>query len=137
MVNTGRRISLPEPEALARQIAAGRAVIAASILASPVRSARMMGADTATAQRVTWLTRMMGVRDAAIGIGGVSALRGKGNASGPWLLAGAASDAVDALVIAGALKRGRIKGVVPAAIVPLAAGTAALGAVTALRLRGR
>jgi hypothetical protein len=80
---------------------------------------------------------MMGARDAAIGVGGVAALRGKGGAGGPWLLAGAASDAVDALVIAGALKRGRIKGIVPAAIVPLAAGTAAFGAVTALRLRRR
>jgi hypothetical protein len=137
MVIAGRRVSLPEPEAMALQIAAGRAVIAASILASPVRSARTLGADTATAQRVTWLTRMMGVRDAAIGVGGVAALRGKGSDGGPWLLAGAASDAVDALVLAGALKRGRVKGVVPAAIVPLAAGTAALGAVTALRLRRR
>src|SRR5947208_909045 len=135
MVIAGRRMSLPEPEALALQIAAGRAVIAASILASPVRTVRMMGADTATAARVTWLTRMMGARDAAIGVGGVAALRGKGGAGGPWLLAGAASDAVDALVIAGALKRGRVKGIVPAAIVPLAAGTAAVGAVTALRLR--
>jgi hypothetical protein len=135
MNNAARRVLLPEPEAMALQIAAGRAVIAASILASPVRSARMLGADTATAQRVTWLTRMMGVRDGAIGVGGVAAIRSKGGASGPWLLAGAASDAVDALVLAGALKRGRVKGIVPTAIVPLAAGAAALGAVTALRLR--
>jgi hypothetical protein len=134
MNNAVRRVLLPAPEAMALQIAAGRALIAASILASPVRSARMLGADTATAQRVTWLTRMMGVRDAAIGVGGVAATR-SGTATTSWLLAGAVSDATDALVIAGALKRGRVKGIVPTAVVPFAAGAAALGAVTALRLR--
>jgi hypothetical protein len=130
-----RRFSLPEPETMALQLAAGRALIGASIVATPVRSARMFGADTATAQRVTWLTQMMGVRDSAIGVGGLVAARSGGAAARHWLLVGAVSDAVDALALAAALKRGRVKGVLPSAIVPFAAGAAALGAVTALRLR--
>jgi hypothetical protein len=133
-----RRFSLPEPETMAWQLAAGRALIGASIVATPVRSARMFGADTATAQRVTWLTQMMGVRDSAIGVGGLAAARSGGApAVTGWLLVGAVSDAVDALALGAALKRGRVKGLVPSAIVPFAAGAAALGAVTALRLRRR
>jgi len=132
-----RRLSLPEPEALALQISAGRAAIALTVLAAPVVSARVMGTDTATAQRVTWLVRMLGARDGALGVGGAAALRRDAPAAVPWLLGGAAADLVDALVIAGALKHGRLKGVVPSVIVPLAAATAAAGVLTAVRLRGR
>jgi hypothetical protein len=121
---------------MAGQLATGRALVAAVMVASPVRTARLLGTDTATAQRVTWLTRMMGVRDGAIGVGGLAAARTDGGAAAtPWLLAGAVSDAVDAVVLAGALKRGRLNGFVPRAVVPVAAGVAALGAVTALRLQ--
>jgi hypothetical protein len=130
-----RRVRLPDAESMALQIAAGRAAFATGILAAPVLSARLLGADTATAQRVSWLTRMMGIRDGALGVGGVLAARGGGSSAAVWLLGGAASDAVDAVVLAGALKQGRVKGIVPAAIVPLAAATAAAGVLTALRLR--
>jgi hypothetical protein len=131
-----RRIRRPDAPALARQLAAGRVVMAAAALAAPVPAARILGTDTATAGRVTWLTRMMAVRDGAIGAGGLAATRGSGSAA-PWLLAGAVSDAVDAAVLAVALRQGRIKGVVPTAVVPMAAGIALASAVTALRLRRR
>jgi hypothetical protein len=121
---------------MALQLAAGRALIGAVIVARPVQSARMLGSDTATAQRVTWLTRMLGVRDSVIGLGGVAASR-QGAGLRSWLLAGAAADAVDAVVLAGALKQGRVKGLLPTATVPFAAGAAALGAVTALRVGRR
>ncbi|MDT4903115.1 MAG: hypothetical protein QOH52_1131 [Pseudonocardiales bacterium] len=127
--------SLPDARALGQQIGAGRAVIAAAILAAPVPAARLLGADTATAQRVTWLSRMMAIRDGALGAGAVDALR-RGRDPVSWLLGGAVADAVDAVVIAGALKRGRLRGVVPMSIVVGAAGTSALGVVTALRIRG-
>lgn len=120
--------------ALGGQLGAGRTLMAAAILAAPVAAARLLGADTATARRVTWLTRMMGVRDAALGVGALaSARRGRGAAG--WLLGGAVSDAVDAVVLAGAIKQGRIRGVVPSAIVAGAAATAAVGLVAAARAR--
>lgn len=120
---------------LAVQIPAGRSVLAASIMAAPVVTARVMGTDTATAQRVAWLTRMTAVRDGALGVGGVLAARRGGTAVLPWLVGGAASDLVDAVVIAKAVREGRLKGVVPTLIVPLAAVTAVAGAVAAVRLR--
>jgi hypothetical protein len=137
MTSDVRRLSLPDPEALALQISAGRSAVAAVVLAAPVVSARVMGTETATAQRVTWLVRMLGARDGALGVGGAVAIRRGGSDAIPWLLGGAVADAVDALVIAGAVKQGRLKGIFPAAIVPIAALTAVAGVVTAAGLRRR
>jgi hypothetical protein len=130
-------MEIPDEGAVALQIAAGRTLIAASIMAAPVLTGRVMGTDTATARRVTWLTRMMAIRDGAIGAGGVLAARRGGAAATPWLLAGAASDLVDVVVVGKALRDGRIKGVLPTLVVPVAALTAVAGAATAARLRGK
>jgi len=121
---------------MAQQLAAGRALAGTAILAAPVLSARLLGTDSATAQRVAWLTRMMAVRDAALGAGGLAATRGDGPVT-PWLIGGAVSDAVDALVIGQALRTGRARGVGAIAVVPVAIGAAAVGVLTAVRLRGR
>jgi hypothetical protein len=77
---------------------------------------------------------MLAVRDGALGVGTAAAARsGRGGAG--WLVGGAVSDAVDALVLAAAVKQGRVRGVVPTATVVLAAGAAAVGFSTAARLR--
>lgn len=128
------RFSLPDPQPLALQLGAGRSAIAAAIMAAPVLSVRLLGADTATAQRVTWLTRMLAVRDGALGVGAAAAARSGAGGTG-WLVGGAVSDAVDAVVLAAALKQGRVRGVVPAATAVAAVGVSALGFATAARLR--
>ncbi len=132
-MSTLHRLLPTEPSALAGRLAGGRTVLAASMLAAPELATRLLGADTATARRVTWLTRMVAVRDAAIGVGAIVALRRGGDAR-PWLIAGAVSDAVDAVVVGAALRQGRVGGVAPAALVPGAAAVAAVGVVTAVRL---
>ncbi|MGI8680093.1 MAG: hypothetical protein ACR2LX_15695 [Jatrophihabitans sp.] len=126
----------PGPRSLAVQLGAGRALIAAAIVAAPVPAARLLGADTATARRITWLTRMMGVRDGILGVGGLDSVRREVGAT-QWLLGAGVADAVDALVIGAALKQGRARGVVPAAVVLGAGASAAVHAVTAFRLRRR
>ncbi len=123
---------LRDPQTLGLALGAGRIVLGASALAAPVTSARMLGLDTATAARVAWLTRMMAVRDAAIGIGVVST-RDSGSAPA-WLLAGGVSDAVDAVVVAGALRQGRLRGFVPRALV---VGAVAFATLSAIAARGR
>jgi hypothetical protein len=130
-------VRLPGPESMAMQVAAGRAVFAAAFLAAPVGSLRLIGADTATARRVSWLSRMMAGRDGVLSVGALVATRSGGGSAGAWILAGAVADAVDAVAMATALKQGRVKGIVPTLVVPGAAAAAALGAVTALRLRRR
>ena len=127
-----RRIPLPAPDSTAFQISMGRTALAAAIMAAPVASLRLLGADSATAQRVTWLTRMTAVRDGALGVGGAVAVQ-RGGSVAPWLVGGAVADTVDAIVMAHALRQGKIKGIVPAAVVPLAALTAAVGALAAWR----
>jgi len=129
-----RPFSLPDADPMARQLALGRAGFAAAFLAAPVPALRSLGADTATAQRVSWLTRMMAVRDGAIAVGALVADR-RGGDPRPWLVAGAVSDAVDAVVFAEALKQGRLKGIAPTMVVPGAVVAAGLGFVTAARLR--
>jgi hypothetical protein len=124
---------LPAPESMARQLALGRVVLAAAFLAAPVPTVRAIGADTATAQRVSWLTQMMAVRDGALGVGAMAA--GRNGDPRPWLLGGAVSDAMDAVVIAGAIKQGRLSGIVPTLLVPGGALAAGLGVLTAIRLR--
>lgn len=123
------------PPELAARIGAGRAAIAAGILAAPVASARFLGTDTATARRVSWLARMMAIRDGALGAGALLAARRDPAAAVPWLAAGAVCDAVDALVLADALRARRVRGVLPAVTVPVAAATAGAGLAIALRLR--
>jgi hypothetical protein len=120
---------------MAMQLAAGRTVFAGIIMAAPVVSVRFLGADGATSRRISWLSRMTAARDGALGVCGLLAARQSGSAAAPWIIAGAVCDAVDSVVIAGALKDGRVKGIGPAASVPLAAGAAVLGAITAARLR--
>jgi hypothetical protein len=121
---------------MALQLTAVRTVVAAAIMTCPVPTVRALGADTATAQRVVWLTRMTAIRDGALGAGGVvAARRGGAGAAVPWLVGGAVSDAVDAVVITQALRNGRIKGLGPRATVPMAVVAALAGGVTAFRLR--
>src|SRR5689334_15313676 len=115
MTSDSARFSLPDARSLAMQIGAGRTAIAAGVLAAPVLSTRLLGADAATAQRVTWLTRMLGVRDGVLGVGTAAAARTGAGAG--WVLGGAVSDAVDALVLAAAVKQGRLRGIVPTATV--------------------
>ena len=126
--------ALPPADPMARQLALGRAGLATAFLAAPVPALRAMGADTATAARISWLTRMMAVRDGALAVGALVADR-RGGDPRPWLVGGAVSDAVDALVFAQALKQGRLKGIAPTMVVPGAAVAAGLGFVTAARLR--
>lgn len=130
------RLSLALPSStneLLDGLGAGRTAAGAVLVAAPALCLRLLGTDSATARRVTWLTRMMGVRDGAIGVGALVAAR-RGNPL-PWVVAGAVSDAVDTLALGAAVKQGRLRGPVVRGIVPLSGGAAVIGAWSALRLR--
>ena len=105
------------------------------MLAAPEQTVRSLGSDTATARRVAWLTRMMAVRDGALGVGGAPGRPAR--TATPWLLAAAVCDATDAVVVAAALRADRLRGPGATALVPFAAATAAVQVSAAWRLRGR
>ena len=111
----------------------GRLVLGGAFLLAPVASTRVLGLDTATAKRVTFLARMAAARDIGLGAGTLAA--GSTAAAVPWLLAGAGADLVDATVIAGALRKGVARGVPAAAIALGAVAGAGIGIGAAVALR--
>ena len=121
---------LPANRLIAAGIGGGRIAIGVSFLSSPVTFLRLIGLDTASATRVTWLARIAAIRDVVLGAGTLfAAVTGRDDTS--WLLAGAACDAVDAVVTGAAAREGRVdrfRGalVTAGAVASAAAGVAAL-----------
>jgi hypothetical protein len=124
-----------DPATTALLIGAGRVAFGVAFAAAPAAGVRLMGTDTATARRVTWVSRMVAARDTALGLGTLAAAR-NGDAA-PWLLAGALADAGDALAVTASLRQGRVGG--PGAWLIAVGGLplAALGAAAAWGLRRR
>ena len=124
---------LPSARTIATGIGVGRVLIGTVFLAAPTVSVRMLGVDSASAKRMTFLARMAAARDIALGSGTLHA--GTGRRAVPWLLAGAGADLVDAAAIAGAVKGGVAGGVPAAGTVVGAAAVAAVGVWAALELQ--
>ena len=104
-----------------------RTGIGVVMVAQPSLLPRILGADRVTAERVSWLTRMVGIREIAIGSGTVAA-PGRG-----WILAGIASDIGDGLSVASAVRARHVNrvtgaGTVLAAAVGIAMGVAEVAA---------
>lgn len=119
------------PRSLAVAIGAGRLAIGAAFLAAPVASVRVLGVDTATAKRMSFLARMAAARDLGLGLGTLAARTD----AAPWLLVGALADGVDAVAIGAALRRGSARGVPAMAVVAGAAAAAVTGVGIARALR--
>ena len=125
--------SIVTPQNVALGIGVGRLVIGSTFLLVPRFSVRVLGVDSASAKRMSFLARMAAARDIGLGAGTLDA--GPTSAARPWLLAGAAADAVDAVVIAAAMRRGVTRGGAATGIVVGAAATAAVGVWAARALR--
>jgi hypothetical protein len=131
-VAPGRR-SIADPQDVILAIGVGRVVIGTTFLLAPRLSVRILGVDTASAKRMTFLARMTAARDIGLGAGTLDAA--SSTTVVPWLLAGAAADAVDALAVGGAMKRGVARGVPAAGTVVGAAMVAAVGVWAARAVR--
>ena len=75
-IKTGTIKGSLAPHQLARAIGLGRMIAGGGFLLAPIGSTRVLGLDTATAKRVSFLARMMAVRDVVIGAGTAAAGRG-------------------------------------------------------------
>ena len=80
------------PRTVGRIAAAGRALIGSALTVAPASGAGWIG-DASGQSPVTVYSRALGVRDAAIGVGVLTA--GDSEKLRPWILAGIASDIVD------------------------------------------
>lgn len=127
---------LPQPRLrhthLPHALGALRVTLGVVMLARPMLVPRPLGVDRITADRVSWLVRMLGARDFALGAGTLLAIRsGQGTGGdraglGSWLALSGVSDAVDALALARAVRRGHVG--------PVSGGLAAMSGVGAAAL---
>jgi hypothetical protein len=105
--------------------AAGRVVMGGALALQPRRTASAWIGRAGGEPGAQMLAAAAGVRDAAIGVGLLSALR-RGDDPRPWVAAGVAADLVD---LVGTLRGGRdMPPLAVAGVAVLAAGSAALGA---------
>jgi hypothetical protein len=113
-----------------------RLAVGGVLFGVPVASVRLLSLDTATATRVTWLSRMTAARDGVLGAGTLSSavLR---QGCGGWMLAGSVSDVADAAILAAPLRAGRVRGPRAVAVTVAAVAVALVGAAaTADVIRG-
>ena len=116
-------------------LSATRAALGVSMLARPDLLAKSLGADSTTAARLSWITRMLGARELALGAGTLLASR-RGKDTREWAYAQLVSDAIDALAVGAALARGHVRAVPAAAVVAAAAGGGATGVAALGEPRG-
>lgn len=121
----------------AAALGAGRLVIGGAFLAFPVASVRLLGVDSASAGRLSWLARMAAARDLVLGLGLLgAAVTQRGRV--PALLATALVDATDAGLVALAARDARVdrvRGLAMAAGAAAAAGAGVIAAADLLRRR--
>jgi hypothetical protein len=111
------------------RLAQGRTGVGVVLLTRPTMIPRTLGVDRVSAERTGWAVQMLGAREVALGAGAwVSLRRGDARGSRLWLAAGLLSDAVDALVVAGAVGRDRVDKAPGAAVVAIATTAAAVAA---------
>lgn len=107
-----------------RGLAAGRTAVGLTMLARPELVPTALGVDREAAGELGWAVQMLGAREVALGLGALLGRRERRL----WAAAGLLCDAVDAVVIASALGRGRLRAAPGAGAVVVAAGAAAVGA---------
>ncbi len=133
-VDAGSRRDVARLADVGRLLGLGRLGIGLVAATFPVAAVRSVGLDTATAARVAWLSRMLGARDGALGAGTLAAGRAwrlspvTGPGYAPWLVAGVASDTVDAVAMVAAVRARRVDRLRGS----LGAAVAAAGAIAGL-----
>ena len=129
-----RTADLPRSSAIGNpsSLAWGRVGAGSTMVLRPSAVPRLMGLDSATAARAGWAVQMLGIRDLALGVGTLVALRRDRRAARTWMALGAVCDTVDALALGGAALRGRISRTGAAAGVGVAV-LAVVAGVTALQ----
>jgi hypothetical protein len=113
-------------------LAAGRCGVGAVVLLRPGLLVEVLTGDSRLAARTPWLARMFGVRDLAVGLGTLLALR-SGEPLPTWLRMGALCDAGDAAALLLGLRTGRLQSVPAGLVAASALGAAAVGLASAAR----
>jgi hypothetical protein len=117
--------------AILRLLAAGRVVVGATLVVAPRFGGGRWIGPAADDGGVAVLTRALGVRDLALGLGTLKALEGREPVTN-WLLLGAACDGVDFVATLVGSRRIGWRRALPVMVV--AGAAAAIGAVASAEL---
>ena len=120
-------MSKKDKEKAATAIAAGRVVVGAAAYLAPNLSGRLFGLDPDNNPQASYIGRLFGARDVALGAG---VLRSPRKQKDAWVAAGMACDVAD--VGAGALAG--IRGTLPPSSAAMVTATAAFFALTSAYL---
>ena len=120
-------MSKKDKEKAAAAIAAGRVVVGAAAYLAPNLSGRLFGLDPDNNPQASYIGRLFGARDVALGAG---VLRSPKKQKDAWVAAGMACDVAD--VGAGALAG--IRGTLPPSAAAMVTATAAFFALTSAYL---
>jgi len=120
-------MSKKDKEKAATAIAAGRVVVGAAAYLAPNLSGRLFGLDPDNNPQASYIGRLFGARDVALGAG---VLRSPRKQKDAWVAAGMACDVAD--VGAGALAG--IRGTLPPTSAAMVTATAAFFALTSAYL---
>jgi peptide-methionine (R)-S-oxide reductase len=128
------RNPLPAARRVALAVNAARLTLGVALLTDPAGMVRQLGVDQASAVRMSWLARIAGARDAALGTGTAVALL-RGHDQRAWLLAGASCDLVDAFVSAQTAQQRRVDPLRGWLMTGVAIATAAAGIAGTIGIR--
>lgn len=128
---TRRNLAAMDATTAALGLARGRIAFGVAALAAPRRSARVMGAGRRPRATVVVLTRMVGGRDLALGLGTMIAID-RGKPVRGWLEGSALADAADCAACI--LSHGELPRNVTRATVAIAGVSAIAGIVLSRRL---
>lgn len=120
-------MSNKDKEKAVSAIAAGRVVVGAAAYLAPNLSGRLFGLDPEGNPQASYIGRLFGARDVALGAG---VLRSPRKQKDAWVAAGMACDVADAA--AGALAG--VRGTLPPASAAMVTATAAFFAITSAYL---
>ena len=114
------------PESALRQLAGLRVVIGLAALIAPRLAGKLFGLDPEANPQSSYLARLFGVRDIALGVGALSTT---GEARRKWVLIGIGVDATDAVSAGLAGRDGSVSGFTATKLAAPAVAAVALGAL--------
>lgn len=107
-----------------RGLALGRTALGVTMLTQPGLIPAVLGVPAESRDSMDWAVQMLGAREVALGLGSLLAKKERRL----WHAAGLLSDAVDAVVIAGAISSKKVRSASGAGMVVIAATAAVVGA---------
>lgn len=104
-------------------LALGRTAVGVIMLTTPALIPSQLGVEQQSATSMTWAMQMLGAREVALGLGALTSRQDRRR----WLAGGVLCDAVDAVAVLTAMRRGRVRKVSGGGLVAVAVAATFIG----------